>query len=108
MDLVLVEKNALKEKLIFLMDTVAQQLDSEPNVDKFLDETYLFDEWEKALSEAEYPIFVMAVLNNSRRDPIINTIIDSIVNQGKTPKINENFRSKNKSLKSHVGEHPFS
>ena len=71
--------NQLKEQLISLMDTVVYYLKNEPDVDKFLDETDLFDEWEEALPEAEYPIFVIAVLNNTRRDAIMDTIINAIL-----------------------------
>ena len=37
----------LREQLIAIMDVVAHYLKNEPDVDKFLDETDLFDEWEK-------------------------------------------------------------
>ena len=71
-DLTLLNNNQLKEQLISLMDTVVLYFKNEPDVDKFLDETDLFDEWEKALPEAEYPIFVIAVLNNTRRDATVS------------------------------------
>ncbi len=60
-------KSELKTKLITLMDEVNYHLKQEPDVDKFLDETTLFDEWEAALSQQEYPILVMAVLNNIKK-----------------------------------------
>ena len=75
------KKNDLKLKLITLMDDVRLHLDKEPDVDKFLDETDIFDEWEMVLPQHEYPILVMAVLNNIRKDSIIDSIIDSIMNQ---------------------------
>ena len=78
-DLTLLNNYQLKEKLISLMDTVMHYLKNEPDVDKFLDETELFEEWEKALPEAEYPIFVIAVLNNTRRNAIMDTIINAIL-----------------------------
>ncbi|GIS55031.1 hypothetical protein Ct9H90mP29_20730 [bacterium] len=42
-------KSALKNRLIKLMDDVKVHLNKEPGVDKFLDETNLFDDWELAL-----------------------------------------------------------
>ena len=71
-------KSELRLKLIKLQARVANHLEKDPDVDTFLDQTSIFDEWEKALPEAEYPIFVMTVLNNIRRKAIIDSIIDSI------------------------------
>ena len=61
MNLSRLKKNALKAKLISLMDEVSLHLEQEPDVDEFLDETTLFDEWEAILPQQEYPILVMAV-----------------------------------------------
>ena len=55
-------KSDLKSRLIKLMDDVKVHLNKEPDVDKFLDETNLFDDWELALPQHEYPILVMACL----------------------------------------------
>ena len=65
----------LEKSLITLFDTVLEHLESDPDIDKFLDNTLLFEEWEKIIPEAEYPIFVIAVLNDIRRPSIIETII---------------------------------
>ena len=99
--------NQLKEQLISLMDIVAHHLKNEPDVDKFLDETDLFDEWEEALPEAEYPIFVIAVLNNTRRDAIMDTIINAILKKDDRSNHPEKSSFKPKAARSHVGEHPF-
>ena len=73
------KKDDLRYHLFSLMDQVAQHLQTDPDVDKFLDNTDIFEEWEKALPEPEYPIFIMAVLNNMRRDSIINAILDALI-----------------------------
>ena len=99
--------NQLKEQLISLMDTVVYYLKNEPDVDKFLDETDLFDEWEEALPEAEYPIFVIAVLNNTRRDVIMDTIINAILKDDDHSNHPKKSSFKSESARSHVGEHPF-
>ena len=99
--------NQLKEQLISLMDIVVHHLKNEPDVDKFLDETDLFDEWEEALPEAEYPIFVIAVLNNTRRDAIMDTIINAILKKDDRSNHPEKSSFKPKAARSHVGEHPF-
>ena len=78
MSLDCLSKAELRVKLVNLQDKVADRLEKEPDVDTFLDQTNLFDEWEKVLPEAEYPIFVITVLNNIRREAVIASIIDSI------------------------------
>ena len=102
------KKDDLRFHLFSLMDQVDQQLQTAPDEDRFLDNTDIFEEWEKALPEPEYPIFVMAVLNNTRRDSIVNAILDAILkNIERTEKSSKNA-SKTKLPRSHVGEHPFS
>ena len=106
-DLASLNNYQLKEQLISLMDTVVQYLKNEPDVDKFLDETDLFDEWEKALPEAEYPIFVIAVLNNTRRDSIMEIIINAILKKDDQSNNPEKSSFKPDATRSHIGEHPF-
>ena len=106
-DLTSLNNYQLKEQLISLMDTVVLYFKNEPDVDKFLDETDLFDEWEKALPEAEYPIFVIAVLNNTRRDAIMDTIINAILKKDHHSNHPKKSSFKSESARSHVGEHPF-
>ena len=101
-------KAELHVKLMNLQDRVADHLKKEPDVDIFLDQTNLFDDWEKVLPEAEYPIFVMAVLNNMRRDSIVNVILDAILKNIERTKKSSKNTSKTKLPISHVGEHPFS
>jgi len=99
--------NQLKEQLISQMDIVVHHLKNEPDVDKFLDETDIFDEWEEALPEAEYPIFVIAVLNNTRRDAIMDTIINAILKKDDHFNHPKKSSFKPEAARSHVGEHPF-
>jgi len=102
------KKSDLRYNLFSLMDQVVQHLQTDPDVDKFLDNTDIFEEWEKALPEPEFPIFVMAVLNNMRRESIVNTILDAILeNVERTEKSSKNA-SKTRLPRPHVGEHPFS
>tara|TARA_B100001093_G_scaffold163164_1_gene155527 strand:+ start:705 stop:1031 length:327 start_codon:yes stop_codon:yes gene_type:complete len=101
------KKSELKDKIITLMDDVEQCLDKNPDVDRFLDETDIFDEWEMVLPQHEYPILVMAVLNNIRKDSIINSIIDSAMNDDISPNQLKESNAKSNHGRSHVGEHPF-
>ena len=100
-------KSALKNRLIKLMDDVKVHLNNEPDVDKFLDETNLFDDWELALPEHEYPILVMAVLNDVRKDNIINSIVDSVYEETIPPEKESASKLNFKKKKTYDGEHPF-
>ena len=102
------DTKGLKAELLSLMDKVVVLLDNEPNVDKFLDETDLFDAWELVLPEAEYPIFIMAVLNNIRKPVIIDSIIKAITNERIHKDLYPESKTKKVETRSHVGEHPFS
>ena len=63
-----------------MQDEVSRILSIDNDVDKFLDNSTILDEWEEIIPDAEYGIFVMAVLNNVKRDSIIDKILDSILN----------------------------
>ena len=102
------KKDDLRYHLFSLMDQVAQHLQADPDVDKFLDNTDIFEEWEKVLPEPEYPIFVMAVLNNTRRDSIVNSIMEAILENVERTEKSSKIVSKTRLFRSHVGEHPFS
>ena len=97
----------LEKKLIALFDTVKKHLESDPDIDNFLDETLFFEEWEKIIPEAEYPIFVIAVLNDIRRPSIIETIISSI-KQSKIKKDSKSIESLQEEKINSFGDQPFS
>ena len=101
-------KNDVKNKIFSLMDEVHLILGGGISVDDFLDQTSLFNDWEKIIPEEEYPIFVMAVLNNIRKESIINTIIASLSEKNMGKNRVSNSSSKKKKLISHMGELPFS
>ena len=101
-------KSELKQQLNDLFDLVFKQLSSDSDIDKFLDNTLLFEEWEKVLPEAEYPIFIISVLNNIRRPLILDTIINSIVDKDNYFLKKKEAKSKNKKNEIFLGEHPFS
>ena len=101
------KKNDLKDRVITLMDVVEQHLEKDPDVDRFLDETDIFDEWEMVLPQHEYPILVMAVLNKIRKDSIINSIIDSVMNDDISPDQLKESNTESNHGRSYVGEHPF-
>ena len=89
------ERKIIENRISLLQDKVADQLRIEKDVDKFLDNTTLLDEWENIIPDAEYGIFVIAVLNNIRTKTVIDTIVDSIL-KIESPKKNNIPRSKRK------------
>ena len=98
-------KNKLKVKMLNLMDEVQLILKEGVSIDDFLDETDLFSVWEEMIPEKEYPIFIMAVLNNIRKESIIDTILDSLTLENQ--KKNQTHLSTKNELISHMGELPF-
>ena len=95
------ERKIIENRICVLQDKVADQLRIDKDVDKFLDNTTLLDEWENIIPDAEYGIFVIAVLNNIRTKTVIDTIVDSIL-KIESPKKNNIPRSKRKTK-----QHPF-
>jgi hypothetical protein len=95
------ERKIIKNRIYALQDKVADQLRIEKDVDKFLDNTTLLDEWENIIPDPEYGIFVIAVLNNIRTKTVIDTIVDSILKIESTTK-NNILKPKRK-----TEQHPF-
>ena len=77
---ILEKRKLLKNKIFSLQDEVSRILIIDDDVDNFLDNSTILDEWEEIIPDAEYGIFVMAILNNVKRDSIIDKILDSILN----------------------------
>ena len=62
---ILERRELLKNKIFSLQDEVSRILSIDNDVDKFLDNSTILDEWEEIIPDAEYGIFVMAILNLS-------------------------------------------
>ena len=77
---ILEKRKLLKNKIFSLQDEVLKILSIDNDVDKFLDNSIVLDEWEEIIPDAEYGIFVMAILNNVKRESVIDKILDSILN----------------------------
>ena len=95
---ILEERKLLKNKIFSLQDEVSRALSINNDVDKFLDNSTILDEWEEIIPDAEYGIFVMAVLNNIKKESIIDKILDSILNTDDSnikASVSENSNTKN-------------
>ena len=64
---ILEKRKLLKNKIFSLQDEVSRILSIDNDVDKFLDNSTILDEWEEIIPDAEYGIFVMAILNKIGR-----------------------------------------
>ena len=73
------DRKIIEARIFSLQDKVSNALLINPDVDKFLDSTTLFDEWEEIIPDPEYGIFVIAILNDIRKKAVIDKIIDSIL-----------------------------
>ena len=96
-----------KNQIFKLMDEVQNHLEKDSNIDNFLDNNMVFENWKKVISEKEYPIFLIAVLNNIRSSAVIDPIINSINGQKEDVKKKRNSSASIKFRES-FGEHPFS
>ena len=95
------DRKEIENRSFSLQDKVLDALRIEQDVDKFLDKTTLFDDWENIMPDAEYGIFVIAVLNNIRTKIVIDTIVDSIL------KIDRADSNKISKSKKEIEQHPF-
>ena len=98
---ILEKRKFLKNKIFSLQDEVSRILSIDNDVDKFLDNSTILDEWEEIIPDAEYGIFVMAILNNVKRESIIDKILDSILNTDES-----NFRG-SATENNNIKQHPF-
>ena len=98
---ILEKRKLLKNKIFSLQDEVSRILIIDDDVDNFLDNSTILDEWEEIIPDAEYGIFVMAILNNVKRATIIDKILDSILNTDES-----NFKASN-TENNDIKHHPF-
>ena len=83
-------REELKSYIFEIQDTIKSYLNNGGNVDSFLDETDLIDDFESVLPDEEYGIFVITILNNIKSDFVIDKLLDSILStiQSKSPVLN--------------------
>ena len=83
-------REELKSYIFEIQGTIKSYLNNGGNVDSFLDETDLIDDFESVLPDEEYGIFVITILNNIKSDFVIDKLLDSILStiQSKSPVFN--------------------
>ena len=72
------DRKGIKDYIHDLQIQVKENISKDDDIDKFLDETDIFDEFEGILSDQEFGILVLTVLNNFKSEVILNEILDII------------------------------
>ena len=72
-------REELKSYIFEIQDTIKFHLNKGGNVDSFLDETDLIDDFESVLPDEDFGIFVITVLNGIKTESIINTLLESLL-----------------------------
>ena len=57
-------RNEIKEYILSLQLEVKEQISNQNSIDDFLDKTDIFDEFEEILSDQEFGILILTILNN--------------------------------------------
>ena len=73
----LMDRDEIKSYLYEMQEHISIQLES-TSIDQFLDETTIFDQFESALPDEEYPVFVITILNGFKNENIIENIVNTI------------------------------
>ena len=71
------EKDEIKSYLFEMQEYISIQLES-TSIDQLLDETTIFDQFESALPDEEYPVFVITILNGFKNENIIENIVNTV------------------------------
>ncbi len=72
------DRKGIKNYINYLQIKVKENISKDDDIDKFLDETDIFDKFEEILSDQEFGILVLTVLNNFKSEVILNEILDII------------------------------
>ena len=72
-------KDELKNHILDVQNVVQQELSKGIEIDDFLDETSIFDDFEDIIPDEEFPIFVITILNNYKSDVIMDKLVNSIL-----------------------------
>ena len=72
-------RDEMKSYLFAIQKTIESHIKNVGDVDSFIDETDLLDDFEDILPDEEYGIFVITLLNGIQSDIVINTLLDSLM-----------------------------
>ena len=71
-------QNELKNYILEIQSTVQNELSIGTDIDDFLDQTTIFDDFEDIIPEAEFGIFVLTILNGYKSEVILDKLAEVI------------------------------
>ena len=71
-------RNELKNYILEIQSAVQNELSMGTDIDDFLDQTTIFDDFEDIIPEAEFGIFVLTILNGYKSEVILDKLAEVI------------------------------
>ena len=71
-------RSELKDYIFKLQKFIQDEQESGKDIDSILDETDIFDEFEKILPDNEFPIFVITILNGFKSEVVMDKLLNII------------------------------
>jgi len=71
-------REELKDYIFNLQKFITNEQENGKDIDTILDETDIFDEFEKILPDNEFPIFVITVLNGFKSEVVMDNLLDIV------------------------------
>ena len=71
-------QSEIKAYILEIQSEVQSELSNGTNIDDFLDQTTIFDDFEDIIPEAEFGIFVLTILNDYKSEVILNKLAEVI------------------------------
>ena len=68
----------IKAYILEIQSEVQKQLSKGTDIDDFLDQTTIFDDFENIIPEAEFGIFVLTILNDYKSEVILDKLVKVI------------------------------
>ena len=76
--LISLKRDEIKDYIFNLQKFIADEQENGKDIDTILDETNIFDEFEKILPDNEFPIFVITVLNGFKSEVVMDNLLDIV------------------------------
>ena len=71
-------QSEIKAYILEIQSEVQSELSKGTNIDDFLDQTTIFDDFESIIPEAEFGIFVLTILNDYKSEVILDKLVQVI------------------------------
>ena len=76
--LISLNREEIKNYIFNLQKFITDEQENGKDIDTILDETDIFDEFEKILPDNEFPIFVITVLNGFKSKVVMDKLLDIV------------------------------